>query len=322
MQLYAICNNPLLHNLEEVLTGVRIGRGRPGTATVAYADDVTVFLTKPDEVQTLQETLHIYEETTGAEINMDKSRALAICGWDATKKIMKISYHEEIRILGFKFTNRSNISNKDHWCRVVSQVRAAAQDTYYRKLSLDTRIRYVHEYLLAKIWHSAQIFPIPIDGVRQLNTAISWYLWRGEIFRVPLSTLQRVRDAEGWNLTNVWVKSRGLFIQHLRAQGQRVGPVTAAWMAKWNILTEVQNHPYPGLIPAALGYIREYVLDAAHIQNDGNSEPAKTYKKRIYATLQTLSIAASTIQERRIIKLWPQTDWELVWKKSTGHTRI
>ena len=55
---------------------------------------------------------------------MDKSRALAIGGWDATKRIMKISYHEEIRILGFKLTNRSNISNKENWCRVISQVNA------------------------------------------------------------------------------------------------------------------------------------------------------------------------------------------------------
>jgi len=314
MQLYAICINPLLQTLEQVLTGIRVGRGKPGTATVAYADDVTVFLTKPDEVQTLQEVLHIYEEATGAEINMDKSRALAISGWEATKNIMNISYHEEIKILGFKLTNRSNISNKEHWCSVISQVRAAAQDAYYRKLSLDMRIRYIHEYLLAKIWYSAQIFPIPTYGVRQLNTAISWYLWRGEIFRVPLSTLQRSRDAGRWNLTNVWAKSRALFIRRLWAQGQCVESVTAAWMAKWNIRTEVQNPPYPGLIPAAFGYIRAYVLDAAYVQNQGNIEPAKTYKKRIYATLQTLSNEVSTIQEMRIIKLWPQTDWELVWK--------
>jgi len=189
MQLYAICINPLLHNLEEAITGARIGRGKPGTATVAYADDVTVFLTEPDEAQALQETLHIYEEATGAKINMDKSKALAIDGWDVTKKIMNISYHEEIRILDFKFTNRSNISNKEHWRRVISQVRAAAQDAYYRKLSLDKRIRFVHDYLLAKVWYSAQIFQIPIDGIRQLNTAISWYSTSGgaKFFESPCS---------------------------------------------------------------------------------------------------------------------------------------
>jgi len=57
-------------------------------------------------------------------------------------------------------------------------------------------------------------------------------------------------------------------------------------MAKWNILTEVQNPPYPGLIPAALGYIHEYVLDAAYIQNQGISESVSTYKKRIDTTMQ------------------------------------
>ena len=93
-----------------------------------------------------------------------------------------------------------------------------------------------------------------------------------------------------------------------------MGLVTAAWKSKWNVLTEAQNPPYPGLIPGALGYIREYILDVAYIQNQGNIEPAKTYKKRICATLQTLSNVASTIQEMRIVKLLPQTDWELVWE--------
>ena len=46
MQLYTLCLNPLLHILEEKLAGVRIGRGRSKTVTVAYADDVTVLLTR------------------------------------------------------------------------------------------------------------------------------------------------------------------------------------------------------------------------------------------------------------------------------------
>jgi hypothetical protein len=112
MLLYAICINELQHNPEEVLSGVRIGCGKTGTSTVAYADDVTVFLRKPDELQMLQELLTYYEEATGAEINMEKSRVLAICRWKTSKNIMNISYHDEIRILGLKVTNRSNKSNK------------------------------------------------------------------------------------------------------------------------------------------------------------------------------------------------------------------
>jgi len=49
MMLYAICINPLLHTFEEALNGVRIRRRSPGTAAIAYADDVIVLLTDQDE---------------------------------------------------------------------------------------------------------------------------------------------------------------------------------------------------------------------------------------------------------------------------------
>ena len=52
--LYALCINPLLHKLKAALSGVQIRRRSPGTAIIAYADDVTILFTDPDEVQTLQ----------------------------------------------------------------------------------------------------------------------------------------------------------------------------------------------------------------------------------------------------------------------------
>jgi len=95
-------------------------------------------------------------------------------------------------------------------------VHALAQDTYYRDLSLD-RIHFAHDYLLAKIWYAAQIYPPPAKCIWQLNTTISWFIWQGEIFRVPLSILQRGKMDGGWDLVNVWAKSRALFIYRIQA---------------------------------------------------------------------------------------------------------
>jgi len=100
-----------------------------------------------------------------------------------------------------------------------------------------------HDYLLAKIWHTAQIVPITAEGVRQLNCTTAWYIWRGEIFRVPLSTLQRSVGEGGWKLVNIGTKSRALFVLRLRTQGQREGTPTADWLKKWNIPTGIQNPP-------------------------------------------------------------------------------
>jgi len=253
MLLYATCINHLLQTLEEGITGVKTGNGRTGITTVAYADDITIFLTRPDEIPKLQEILDTYQKASCAHINMDKSRAMALGEWDATRRIMNIPYYGEITILGFTFKSKSNTTNKEQWHRIISQVRAVAQDAYYRKLDLYMRIRYVHDYLLAKIWHTAQILPITAEGVRQLNCTIAWYIWRGEIFRMPLFTLQRSVDEGGWNLVNIWAKSIALFVLRLRTQGQREGTPTADWLKKWNISTKIQNPPYFGQVPAALG---------------------------------------------------------------------
>jgi len=111
-------------------------------------------------------------------------------------------------------------------------VRAAARDVYYRDLSLDRRIRFVHDYLLARIWYAAQIFPNTTHSMRKRNTAISWFIWRAEIFRVPLYALQRGRDVGGLDLVNIWAMGMALFIYRLHAQGRHEGYFIAVWFMR------------------------------------------------------------------------------------------
>jgi len=72
---------------------------------------------------------------------------------------MDIPYHKDIKILGFQFTNIVNSAAITTWSSVTARMRAAAQDMYYRDLDMDSRIRFVRDYLLAKIWYVTQIFP-------------------------------------------------------------------------------------------------------------------------------------------------------------------
>jgi len=140
---------------------------------------------------------------------------------------------------------------------VTSLVRASAQDAHYRDLSVDKRIRFVHGFLLARICYVAQLFPPTSDCMKQINTAITWFVWRSEVFRVPLSTLQSGRDAGGWDLVNIWAKCRALFIYRLQVQGRQKRSFTGAWLKRWNIHTGADNPPYLDLIPTVLGYLRE-----------------------------------------------------------------
>jgi len=110
---------------------------------------------------------------------------------------------------------------------VTGRIRAQQHDAYSSDLCLDQKILYVHNFLLAKAWYTAQIFPPPDECMQQLNTVISWYLWHGEIFKGPLSTLQRPTEQGGWGLIHVAAKSRALNLYRLRIQGQKTGTLNS-----------------------------------------------------------------------------------------------
>jgi hypothetical protein len=52
------------------------------TSVTAYADDVALYITSPDDMPKLCDVLGTYESATGAKINKGKSRILAFVNWD------------------------------------------------------------------------------------------------------------------------------------------------------------------------------------------------------------------------------------------------
>jgi len=194
MLLFAMCINPLLVNLDKKLNELYIRHYSTKTTAISYADDITIIVTQPEEIDNIQEILHDYMHATGARIDTNKSRAIALESWNKSTPVMDITYHDEIKILGFHMTSKIQQSATKSWAILPAKIRAKAQEAYHRALNLKHRIRYGNDFLLARTWFTTQIFPPPTDYVRQMNTAISWFLWKGAIFRVPLSTLQRPKD--------------------------------------------------------------------------------------------------------------------------------
>ena len=57
MLLFALVLNPMLCLLEQNLTGIRSRHCTTQTAVVAYADDVTIFVTAPEDIQVIRDLL-------------------------------------------------------------------------------------------------------------------------------------------------------------------------------------------------------------------------------------------------------------------------
>jgi hypothetical protein len=223
MLLFTICMNPFLCMLDTMLHENKptAERGKPNV--VAYPDDVTIILHSPTDIPKVREALHCYETAIGARLDIRKSKMMGLGTWDESIDILGIPNCNELRILGIQMTKTTNQSAKKSWAVIAGTIHAQAQEAYYKTFNLEQRMMYVENYLLAKAWYVAQIFPPHGDSLRQIRLAIAWYIWRGDIFRAPLTTLCMTRETGGWNLTRVEAKCRTLLINRLQIQSEIEG---------------------------------------------------------------------------------------------------
>jgi hypothetical protein len=271
-------------------------------------------VTDPSDISKLQEAIHCFEAASGATVNIQKSRATAIGTWDTSLAVMNIPYHDTATILGFQIKSTVRESAFTSWTKTTAIIRTEEQENYCRTMTLDMRIKYVHEYLMARAWYVAQIYPPPEVCVRQLNTTISLFILKGDTFRVPLSTLYQPKEDGDWDLTIFSAKSHALLLYRMRQNMMKQGTITWAWLRTWGLSAKGSNPPFRDVIPESLEYRRYFAMDPAYVEEQGTVEPKRAYKRRLHNILYHMNRRATGIQEMHITKLWPTTDWTTVWK--------
>jgi len=68
---------------------------------------------------------------TGARIDTNKSRAIALESWNKSTPVVDITYHDEIKILGFHMTLKTQQSATKSWAILQAKIRAQAEEAYH-----------------------------------------------------------------------------------------------------------------------------------------------------------------------------------------------
>jgi len=115
MIIFVLYLKILLHYLNERLQGFRAHGTQRKTTVIAYPEDVSILLTSQEDVRIVRCAIACYEKATGANLNVAKSRALAVGTWDTAGHVMGIPYSEEIKILGVNMRNTVKQSALESW---------------------------------------------------------------------------------------------------------------------------------------------------------------------------------------------------------------
>ena len=313
MALYTLCVHPLLRTLESSLTGVSIGERGQRISALAYADEITVLISNREDIDKVHHAVRIYEKATGAQLNPNKSRTIAVGGWREPISPLGIEFSQHVTILGVTFGPTMEETIRESWKKVTNAVRAQARIAYARNLCLAHRVKYVNIYLLSKIWYLAQVLPPPTCHTQQLKSTCTWFIWKGAIFRVPITTLQRTEKSGGWALPDIALKCRALLFGRMRTLTARKDSATAALLGKWNITDTVENPPHISKIPSKLVHVRQYALVMAYVAPQRTIEIMSKQRSRIYQTLKDIQSNTKRSEVMRIVRKYPEVNWKRLW---------
>lgn len=178
---------------------------------------------------------------------------------------------------------------------------------------IQQRISISNVYHLYKILYTAQIIPIPEDKAQQITKTIHQYICKGNIFRVPVSTLHKQKHEGGLAMINIREKCRTLFITRITKQCQQKENITAKWIRQHAHFVQHNNTPQWVSLPKVIEYLRIYFQERAYIGTKRTEEPDNKYKQKVYGALHSAQFHSGVTLPIRVQEKYPRNNWKIIW---------
>ena len=181
--LYVLTLEPLLRRLRDERTGPSL-RGIPFFSSLAarvsaFADDITVFVSRRLDIKAVKEAVVEYERIAGAKVNFDKSEGLRLGAWRGSNTLpgpFRLS-DGPIRILGVWFG--PDLQLERNRSEVHAKVNAQVGIWLSRRLSLKGRAEACATYVFPLILYRLAVLPLPKVNRLALQRSLSRLLWGG-----------------------------------------------------------------------------------------------------------------------------------------------
>ena len=185
--LYILAVEPLLRRVRDerarpALRGIPLA-GRVQAMVSAYADDITVFVSRRMDILAVKEAVGRYENVVGAKVNFDKSEGLRLGAWRGAIPLPGPFRWSDgpIRIYGVWFG--LGLQLERNWSEVRAKIEAQVGTWLRRRLSLKGRVEVCAVYIFPLILYRVSVLLLLKDHQVALIQSLFKLLWKG---RSPL----------------------------------------------------------------------------------------------------------------------------------------
>ncbi|KAG1448084.1 hypothetical protein G6F56_009048 [Rhizopus delemar] len=180
---------------------------RPILKSLAYADDILVFLSSPSELPTLLSIISMYERASNARLNRDKTLAVSLSGepqpdtQQALTSANMVKWHDKHSTdaaiyLGYPLTSSKN-QLKRFFEDLIENCQLHALNLSQRNLSILGRGLVANSLILSRIWHAIRVLSPPQSFFSQVRSVIIKFLARKSFPPVRFSICQRPKKEGG-----------------------------------------------------------------------------------------------------------------------------
>ena len=197
--LYVLALEPLLRRFRDrgdrpALRGILLS-GSVRAKIFAFADDITVFVSRRRDIVSVKEAVAKYEKVAGAKVNFDKSEGLRLGDWRGSVLLPGPFCWSDgpIRILGVWFG--PGLQLERNWLEVRAKVEARVVAWLRRRLFLRGRAEVCAVHIFPLIHYRLSVLHLPKDHRAALIQSLFKLLCKGRSSLVRRQVCyQRPRD--------------------------------------------------------------------------------------------------------------------------------
>ncbi|KAJ4430228.1 hypothetical protein ANN_22440 [Periplaneta americana] len=189
-----------------------------------------------------------------------------------------------------------------NWTKTTALTRAALFQQIHRNLNLFETVWHVNVFCLSKLWYLAQILPLPDKYATVLERAVSFYIWKGYLYKLKKTQLCLPKGKGGLQLIAVKEKCQALITRNiLRGQRGESDPMDNDFWERQILPFRSRKSPLPKSIQSLWQLIESYPPEL--ITSDTKQQTKLIYKH----------IMENNFQSPRITEQFPNQRWHKIW---------
>ena len=213
--LYSLSAEPLaaLLSTNNNITGIELPSGKK-SLIYQYADDTTITVKNRESSLETMKMLQIYENISGAKINVNKSEIMYVGIKDEDK--IDIGLNEKgdyFKILGVNLGKESKNGRDKVYEGLLNELKRKLNFWKLRGLKLRGKVIVVNNLIMSKVVYIIAVLDVPDKIIKSINDMISDFLWDGKGVRIAKEVMENDYTDGGLKLINLEKKKDALRIK-------------------------------------------------------------------------------------------------------------